>query len=243
MSTISFRSNFALFLIIIALILPGCGKKEDNATNKKVAWSGKALSSDIPVLKEEVEDFFDDDSISEFAFIDDDFEEENNGELKDLFEPVSSTKISPVREAKIDNKSEFIDEEQSSFVAWDDEEDEEEASSKTVYFDLNRNDIRRDQREAVNEVLDGAKEAVKLGKKVIVEGHTCQLGAPSFNIPLSQRRAEIIKREMVKQGIPEDKIKTVGRGNEMPVIWSDKTDKATLVKELSVNRRTEVSVG
>ena len=62
--------NVAALLVIIALLFGGCSKKKKKDT-KKVATT----QFDIPVVGEEVENFYDD-SVSDFAFVDeDDFED------------------------------------------------------------------------------------------------------------------------------------------------------------------------
>jgi outer membrane protein OmpA-like peptidoglycan-associated protein len=219
--------------LVVALLMAGCGKKEET---KKVAFGDaveELASSQIPLLDEELENFFeDDDAVEEFAFLEDDFDDnefdldegETFAELDGLFD-----------------EDEFEDED--SFVAWNDESEIEELNFKTVQFDLNGNAIREDQSNFLKENIEAAKTAVAEGKTVIVQGHACQLGSPSYNIPLSEKRAEAIKKEMVKNGVPAEKIKTIGYGQEMPVVWSEKTDKFELISELAPNRRAEVTVG
>ncbi len=225
--------------LVLALLMVGCGKKRNNRDNDNVAFgeieSSQFLAeSDIPVLDEEMEDFFeDDDAISEFAFIDDDFEDD----LVDLDDEKLATNL--INDDLFD-EDEFEDED--SFVAWD-EEEVEELNFKTVQFDLNKNSLSNDQQESLSENIEVAKAAVAEGKTVVVQGHCCQLGSPSYNIPLSERRAEAIKVEMVKNGIPADKVKTIGYGQEMPVVWSEKTNKTELIEELAPNRRAEVTIG
>ena len=107
---------------------------------------------------------------------------------------------------------------------------------------MNKNEIRKDQVAKIEQDSEVAKTAVEKGKKVVVQGHCCQLGSYSYNMALSQRRADTIKKEMVKRGVDEDSIKTVGYGSEMPLVWSDKTDRKSLIDELAVNRRAEVVV-
>lgn len=225
--------------LVLALLMVGCGKKRNNRNNDTVAFgeieSSQFLAeSNIPVLDEEIEDFFeDDDAISEFAFIDDDFED-------DLVDFDDEKLAANLIDDDLFDEDEFEDED--SFVAWD-EEEVEELNFKTVQFDINRNSLSADQQELLSENIEVAKAAVAEGKTVVVQGHCCQLGSPSYNIPLSERRAEAIKVEMVKNGVPADKIKTIGYGQEMPVVWSEKTNKTELIKELAPNRRAEVIIG
>ncbi len=58
---------------------------------------------------------------------------------------------------------------------------------------------------------------------------------------MSERRAQVIKKEMIENGIPSDKIKTIGYGQEIPVVLADTQDKQELVKVLAPNRRAEIS--
>ncbi len=96
---------------------------------------------------------------------------------------------------------------------------------KQVYFDFNDHSVRADQEDVVNEDTKQAKKVLgRLGstKKLVVEGHSSpETGSATYNLALSQKRAENVKAEHVKRGIPAENITTVGRGKEMPVIKSD----------------------
>jgi len=233
---VNIQKNLPLYVLGVGLVLltSGCGKKKE-----VVATSNKTLAqSHIPVLQEEVESFFvnDDSNISEFAFVDE--ASDGKEDLKDLYAFGDEKDSGTLVAANEDDKDE-------SFVSWQDyDNDAQDVQFKTVLFDLNKNEVRADQKEALKEDIALAKDAVKEGKSIAVHGHTCELGAPSFNLPLSERRAQVIKKEMVKSGIPEDKIKTVGCGKEIPASFVDKEGKTKdqYVAELSVNRRSEISI-
>lgn len=52
----------------------------------------------------------------------------------------------------------------------------------------------------------------------VIEGHTDSIGADSYNMGLSQRRAEAVKQELViKYGIAPNRLRTVGYGETRPV--------------------------
>ncbi len=248
------RINLSLIAVVLMLLLPGCGKKSESAKksknkNKKVALNlenenktiilndeATLLTSaekinEIPVLKEEIEDFFEDDSISEFAFIDnEEFSE------KEADENVAINEDSFFEEEDVDD----------NLVYWEEEEtinkEEDKPKFETVFFDLNKNNVKENQHDILTKNIESAKEAVKDGKKIIVNGHCCQLGAPSYNIPLSERRAKAIKQEMIKKGIPEENIKTIGWGQEMPEVFSESSDNQSKIKELAPNRRAEITI-
>ncbi len=251
--------NLTLLTITTLLLLPGCGKKEEGGT-KKVALSdieteeiqklaSAEKTTEIPVLKEEVEEFFDDDTISEFAFVDDENFTEKDLEKKDDLLDDTLIPLETAKKEEIDIPEDFFEEEKEEDLVFWEEEDEEPVNKadgklnfKTVYFDINKNEIKKDQKEILYEDIEVAKKAAKEGKKVVINGHCCQLGAPSYNIPLSERRARAIKKEMVKEGVPKDSIKTVGWGQEMPVVWSDTTDRKKQIEELAQNRRAEITI-
>ena len=132
------KKNIALLSLVFILFLGGCGKKEEKT--KKVSLgegieTSQALASaettEIPVLKEEIEDFFDDnDAVSEFAFVDENEEGKKDGEdLKGLFE---SKKESFVSEADSEK-------EENVFVSWDDDKESKDVVFRNVQFDLNKN--------------------------------------------------------------------------------------------------------
>jgi len=214
----SFGHKLGLLCVVLALFgAAGCGKKDKCKKDMKTD-SKKMANVTIPTLEEETENFLDEDAVSDLAFVDD---ANNAAEKKD--DLLASAEELPTELA-----------EQQAATS--------EFAFKTVHFDFNKNDIRADQEDAVSADCELAQNAVESGKEVVVQGHTCQLGSASYNLALSQRRAESVKAEMVEAGIAAENIKTVGYGYEMPLVWSEKKDRASLVKELAPNRRAEVLV-
>lgn len=218
-------NKLGLVCVVLALFVAGCGKKKETKDNKKVA------SAQIPVLKEETENLLEDSDISDFAFADD--------------EAAKADKQAKAEEPK---KEDIALVAENDNIEVDDtvipEEDDNSSSYafKTVHFDFNKNSIRADQKPLVNEDVEIASNAVEQGKKVVIEGHCDQVGSASYNLALSQRRAESVKEAMVNKGIDKNEIKTVGYGYERPVVWSDAKDRSTLIKELAQNRRAEIVV-
>jgi peptidoglycan-associated lipoprotein len=50
--------------------------------------------------------------------------------------------------------------------------------------------------------------------KVLIEGHCDDRGSEEYNIALGTSRAESVKRALVQEGIPADRIRTVSYGKE-----------------------------
>jgi OOP family OmpA-OmpF porin len=74
---------------------------------------------------------------------------------------------------------------------------------------------------------------------VEVRGYTDRLGSDSYNMDLSQRRANAIKSALVAQGIPEAKIRAVGLGAQDPIVQCTRASGPGLVQCLQPNRRVE----
>jgi len=72
--------------------------------------------------------------------------------------------------------------------------------------------------------------------KVEVSGHTDNTGLHSYNIGLSQRRAEAVKKHLVQAGIDSSRITVAGYGPDKPI--SDNKTKAGR----QLNRRTEFTI-
>jgi outer membrane protein OmpA-like peptidoglycan-associated protein len=71
---------------------------------------------------------------------------------------------------------------------------------------------------------------------IIIEGHTDSRGSDYANLVLSNRRAESVKRYLVKKGIHINRIKTVGHGESKPIA-SNNTEEGR-----KLNRRTEIYI-
>lgn len=72
--------------------------------------------------------------------------------------------------------------------------------------------------------------------EVVVIGHTDRVGTIEYNDNLSLQRAEKVKSELVRRGIPADGIRVAGRGEREPLVSTDDD-----VAEPR-NRRVEISV-
>ena len=73
--------------------------------------------------------------------------------------------------------------------------------------------------------------------KFEVSGHTDSSGNPAHNKDLSQKRAQMILKELVARGVPDKEIVAVGKGSEAPLVKPDDTP-----AKKARNRRYEVRV-
>ena len=73
--------------------------------------------------------------------------------------------------------------------------------------------------------------------KFEVSGHTDSRGDAAHNKDLSARRADVIRRELVKRGVAEGEIISLGMGSERPLVKPDDTP-----AKQAKNRRYEIQV-
>ena len=69
--------------------------------------------------------------------------------------------------------------------------------------------------------LDAVAEGIKLlpaSHRVLIEGHTDLLGTHQYNLQLSRKRAEAVKRYLVTEhGLDAQRLKTIGFGEDRPI--------------------------
>ncbi len=90
---------------------------------------------------------------------------------------------------------------------------------------------------AAAQLVDVAKALTDQGyKSLLVEGHTDSQGSADKNMVLSQERAEAVRAELIRDGIPSDKIRAQGIGSSRPI-----ADNSTAEGRAN-NRRVEIVV-
>ena len=93
-----------------------------------------------------------------------------------------------------------------------------------VYFAMDPAELRDDARRVLDRVGEALTAGELNGFGFLVEGHTDDRGSPGYNDSLSQRRARSVRAYLVSVGVPKDRIKTVGRGESIPVASNQTPD-------------------
>jgi len=72
-------------------------------------------------------------------------------------------------------------------------------------------------------ILDGALAAIKanLSSQLSVEGHTDSRASDSYNLDLSQRRAQSVVDYLVSKGVSSSRLSPVGKGESSPIASND----------------------
>lgn len=86
---------------------------------------------------------------------------------------------------------------------------------QSVYFDLDKYDIRADQQGTMKNNASVLQTNAK--QKIVVEGNCDERGSKEYNIALGDRRAKSAKSYLTNLGISGDRISTISYGKEKPV--------------------------
>jgi len=105
---------------------------------------------------------------------------------------------------------------------------------RAVHFDFDKANIRPDARPILDEATRILKERGDI--HVVVAGHTDSKGSDAYNMKLSKRRAEAVKRYLADHGIAASRITSEGFGKREPV-----ASNAT-AEGRAQNRRVELHV-
>ncbi|QWK19714.1 MAG: OmpA family protein [Hydrogenobacter thermophilus] len=84
--------------------------------------------------------------------------------------------------------------------------------SARIHFDFDKYSIKREYIPLLNEVVKALKENPHV--RVRIEGYTDSIGSKAYNDRLALKRAKAVKDYLVKHGIEESRIDTVGFGKE-----------------------------
>ncbi|MBM3644678.1 MAG: OmpA family protein [Alphaproteobacteria bacterium] len=103
-----------------------------------------------------------------------------------------------------------------------------------VFFDFDRSNLSA---QAVSTIKQAAAAYKTRGQaRVTATGHADRSGPDAYNMALSLRRANTVKDQLVREGVPATAIAVVGRGESMPLVKT-----ADGVREPQ-NRRVEIVI-
>lgn len=101
-----------------------------------------------------------------------------------------------------------------------------------ILFDFNRAELKPEMFEKITEVARLIKAYPGRKAKLLIEGHTDDIGSEPYNLELSNKRAKMVMRFLVEeQGLSSAAIAVVGYGKSQPV--SENQEK---------NRRVEINL-
>ena len=101
-----------------------------------------------------------------------------------------------------------------------------------INFESGKSIIKSESQDIIEELYKMLNSNPTL--KIIIEGHTDNVGNSASNKTLSEQRAASVKNSLVNKGISVDRIKTVGYGQDKPIA-DNSTDDGK-----AKNRRVEI---
>ncbi len=103
-----------------------------------------------------------------------------------------------------------------------------------VYFDYNQSNVRSNHQGYLKGLLkffqSGGIDVLQL------DGHTDSVGSNSFNMKLSEKRANEVRDYLISQGVSSDRIKVTSKGEAEPVAPNDNDENR------AKNRRVELKL-
>lgn len=105
---------------------------------------------------------------------------------------------------------------------------------RNVFFELDSDTLAKESYHELNRLVSTMRRYPRM--RIQIEGHTDNSGTPSYNLDLSERRAQSVKRYIVDTGISPLRIQCVGYGQTRPA-----ADNAS-EKGRAANRRTECRI-
>jgi|GEM_PF-2095723 len=104
-----------------------------------------------------------------------------------------------------------------------------------IFFEFNKAELKPESFPALGRVVSLMQEYPTIG--VELSGHTDCVGSDSYNLKLSQARAESCRQYLIQQGIAPDRITAVGYGKTRPIDPNCDPKRGN-----QVNRRTEFKI-
>lgn len=88
-----------------------------------------------------------------------------------------------------------------------------------VLFDTNRSTLKSGAYGTLDRLATALRE--KSGRRVLIEGHTDNVGSDETNQELSQRRAQSVLSALTQRGVAGDQLTAIGKGESFPVASND----------------------
>lgn len=88
------------------------------------------------------------------------------------------------------------------------------AREPSVYFDLDRFDIKPQYQETIIAFANYLQTDPK--SRLVIEGHADERGTTEYNLALGQKRAEAVSKALGLLGVPAGRVEAVSFGEEKP---------------------------
>jgi len=103
-----------------------------------------------------------------------------------------------------------------------------------IFFNIDKAELSPDTLHNLDKVAEFLRYNPQ--RKALVECHTDNSGAESYNLKLSQQRANFVRHALIERGVSPDQIIAEGRGENLPIASND-----TPIGRQQ-NRRVEITI-
>lgn len=87
--------------------------------------------------------------------------------------------------------------------------------SEAIVFGVNRDELTPEMQARIAQM---AQELLRAGvRRLRVEGHTDRFGTRTYNVELSQRRADVVAQAFIANGFAPDAVERRGLGYDFPI--------------------------
>ncbi len=147
--------------------------------------------------------------------------------MHNIYKKISAQEKEQKNLDKEDENLEMQSKDEVSIVTKNENED----LLQIIYFDFDKFNLSKVSRDKIKLFLDNYGSRIN---EYLVVGHTDTKGTKNYNLSLSIKRAEVVKKILIDYGIVEVNIKILGKGEEsLAVETSDETKQPA-------NRRVEI---
>ena len=105
---------------------------------------------------------------------------------------------------------------------------------------MDKSDIRADAATELDKLVELLNDNPEI--KIELSSHTDSIASHTYNIQLSQRRAESTVAYLIRKGISADKLVAKGYGEEKPIARNTNPDGSDNPDGRQRNRRTEFKI-
>lgn len=90
---------------------------------------------------------------------------------------------------------------------------------QNIFFDVDKYDLKDKSVTELRKILRFLKENPSV--RVEISGHTDNTGSPSYNVQLSERRAQSVNNYLVENGVSAERLTRKGYGSQLPIAPND----------------------
>ena len=102
-----------------------------------------------------------------------------------------------------------------------------------IHFAFGLADINESSLSQIDEIAKALKSDTLKNSKLLIQGHTDNVGSDAQNMSLSVHRSENVKKALLERGVPRLQLETMGMGESQPLVPNDTSAGRALNRRVS----------